>query len=229
MAQYTAQTEHREEDVSGIANATPLGLLTLALTTAIVGASFAGFLVPNLPVGLGVLVSSAIFFGGIVQLIAGMWEFRRNNTFAATLFSAYGGFLIVFGILFLPVLGLIPLFGFSIVAFNHTLGLLFLCWTICTGVLLVASLRISPLLTLTLGLLFLAYLFLMIGQLANANGPLLIVGGCFAMLCALVAWYASLTSLLEATHSPFSLPMGGKGYRKHAPLTSPGEYGEPAV
>lgn len=229
MAQYAAQTEQREEDISGIASPIPLGLLTLALATAIIGASFAGFLVPNLNIGLGVLVSSALFFGGIVQLIAGMWAFRRNNTFAATLFSAYGGFLIVFGALFMPALGLIPLFGFNMIGFNHTLALLFLCWMICCGVLLLGALKSSPLLTLTLALLFLAYLFLMIGELANANTPLLIVGGCFAMLSALVAWYAAITTLLEATHSPISLPMSGRGYRGHTPLTSPGEYGEPAV
>lgn len=225
MTQYAAQTGYREEEVRTVANPTPLGLLSLALTTALLGASFAHFLVPTVSTGIGIVIGPAIFYGGIVQILAGMWEYRRQNTLAATLFSAYGGFLLAFGALFLPSFGLRIFFGLDILAFNHALGLLFLCWTISCAVLLLGSIKSTMLMQATLVCLTLSFLFLTIGEFANANTPLLMVGGWLAILCALVAWYAALVRLMQATHSPFHLPAEGR-----APFTPEQHYGhEPAV
>ncbi len=95
MAQYVSQVgrEHVEPVVSTIASPIPLGMSALAFTTAILGASYAGFIVPSDRVGINLAVGAALFYGSIVQLLAGMWEFRKDNTLAATIFSSYGGFL----------------------------------------------------------------------------------------------------------------------------------------
>lgn len=208
MANIASQTEYAEERARDVANPVPLGMITLAFTTALVGCSFAHFLVPTARTGIGLAVGAAIFYGGIVQILAGMWEFRKNNTIAATIFSAYGGFLLAFGVLFLPPFGLNTLFGADSTAFNHALGLLFLCWTITLGVLCLSVLRTNIALLSVLALLFLSYLFLTIGSFANANFPLLAIGGWLGIVAALVAWYAALAGIVQYTKSPFRLPMG---------------------
>src|SRR5262249_52403315 len=148
--------------------------------------------------------------------------FRKNQTLYATLFSAYGGFLIALGALLLPLFGLISLFGTDVLAFNRTLGTLFLFWTISSGVLLLGALRTNLALIGVLVCLFLSYLFLTIGAFANANGPLLAIGGWLGILCALFAWYTALGGILQAAGSPFLLPMGERG-------GSPRYRGEPAL
>ena len=217
MAQYTSQTAYREEGTSGIATPVPLGLLTLALTTALVGASFAHFLVPTIVRDVGAVAVPGLIYGGIIQVLAGMWAFRKNPPLGATLFSAYGGFLIVLGALFLPLFGLTGSFGTNIPAFYHALGFLFLCWTICSGILLLGALRTNIVLALMLACLFLCYLFLTIGEFANANSPLLSIGGWLGILSAVLAWYAALSSILQATGSQIQLPMGDIGGTPLAP------------
>jgi uncharacterized protein len=227
MVQRALQTEYREERAGGIANPVPLGLLTLALTTALVGASFARFLVPTARMGIGTVAAPVLVYGGVIQVLAGMWAFRRNHTLAATLFSAYGGFLIAFGVLFLPFLGLTALFGTDIPAFNHALGLLFFCWMISSAVLFLGALRTNMALVAVLACLCLSYFFLALGEFANANAPLLAIGGWLGILCALVAWYAALAGILQSTRSTFRLPLGEI---EGAPLTSAQQYGgEPLV
>jgi hypothetical protein len=211
MNKNSSQVAYREEGVSAIANPLPLGLLTLALTTALVGASFARFLVPPVRMGIGAVAAPALIYGGVTLVLAGMWAFRKNQQLPATLFSAYGGFLIALGALFLPLFGLAPLFGVDPLAFNHALGLLFLCWTISSGILFLGALRTNMTFLAVLACLCLAYLFLTIGEFANANGLLLAIGGWIGIVCALLAWYTALGGILQATRSPFQLPMGERG------------------
>jgi hypothetical protein len=199
MARYTTPDEHLAgaEETRGIANPLPLGLCVLAFTTAILGAFYASFIIPYTP-GSRVAVGAIIFIGGIVQMLAGMWEFRRNNTIAATVFTSYGGFLAALGLVFLPIINMTGLTG-------RGSGLFFLCWTILSLVLLVGSMRTNRLFVTILGVLFLSYLFLTVGQLARDNPILLGMGGWLGIICALVAWYAAIVSMAGTTHLQDSL------------------------
>jgi len=217
MAQYTSQMAYHEEGTSGIATPVPLGLLTLALTTALIGASFAHFLTPTIARGVGAIAVPALIYGGVIQILAGMWAFRKNQPLGATLFSAYGGFLIVLGALFLPTLGLATAFGIDVLGFYHALGFLFLCWTISSAILFMGAIRTNMVLALMLACLCLCFLFLTIGEFANANGALLAIGGWLGILSALLAWYAALGGILQATGSPVQLPMGDIGGTPLAP------------
>jgi uncharacterized protein len=211
MAQYAYEHEHElahereqaEAVATPIADPVPLGMGTLAFTTAILGCFYAGFIVPSIGPGVRIAIGAALFFGGIVQILAGMWEYRKANTMAATLFSAYGGFLVVLGAIFGP-LGAISGTGI----YNAILGLFFLSWTIFAGVLFLAALRTNMALMLVLLLLFVSYLFLTIGHLARGTTVLLVIGGWLGIVCALVAWYIALADLLRTAHGPFQLPMG---------------------
>jgi succinate-acetate transporter protein len=212
MAQYAAGSNQETivEPVArtaGIADPVPLGMSAVAFTTAIIGCSFAGWIVPSLRTGISLAVAVALFYGGIVQILAGMWEFRKDNTFAATLFSSYGGFLLAFGVIFLPGFGIYGALNRAGIL-PYTLGLLFLCWTIFTGVLFLASTRTHAAMMLTMILLFVAYLLLTIGELAGGNSVLFAIGGWFGIATAVVAWYTALADLLRVMNSPYQLPMG---------------------
>lgn len=86
---------------TGLANPAPLGLAAFGLTTFVLSMYNAG-----VGVGYGgatnVVVGLALFYGGFVQLLAGMWEFRTGNTFGATAFSSYGAFWLSYATLFVP-------------------------------------------------------------------------------------------------------------------------------
>jgi len=204
MARYTTPDEHLAgtEETRGIANPLPLGLCVLAFTTAILGAYYASFIIPYQTTGSRMAVGAIIFIGGIVQMLAGMWEFRRNNTIAATVFTSYGGFLAALGLVFLPIINITGLLGG---ATHLALGLFFLCWTILSLVLLLGSMRTNRMFITILGVLFLSYLFLTVGQLARDNRILLGIGGWLGIICALVAWYAAIVSMMGTTHLQDSL------------------------
>ncbi|RKO89357.1 GPR1/FUN34/yaaH family-domain-containing protein [Blyttiomyces helicus] len=87
-----------------IANPGPLGLSAFALTTFVLSFFNAGIIV-NLSAPAALVISLALGYGGLVQLLAGMWEFRCGNTFGATAFSSYGGFWISFGLILSPSSG----------------------------------------------------------------------------------------------------------------------------
>src|SRR5438045_635724 len=74
------------------ADPAPLGLAAFALTTFILSGHNASFIPDVLWIGL------ALFYGGLAQLLAGMWEFRNRNVFGATAFSTYGGFWLSLGV-----------------------------------------------------------------------------------------------------------------------------------
>jgi succinate-acetate transporter protein len=208
MSQIASHTNYTDERTTGtLGSAMPLGLIALAFTTALIGCSFARFLIPTSRMGIGLVIGAALLFGGIVQFIAGIVEFRRGNSTAGTVFASYGGFLATLGVFFLPASGLLGFFGGNTLALNHALGVLFLCWTISIGVFLLASARGNPLMTAVLALLGLAYLFLTIGSFANANTPLMMIGGWLAIVCALVSWYTALAGMLSSAHGAFHVPM----------------------
>src|SRR5438874_3143312 len=85
-------TERELPAVSPVADPAPLGLAAFALTTFVLSGHNASFIPDGIWIGL------AIFYGGLIQLLAGMWEFRNRNVFGATAFSTYGGFWLALGI-----------------------------------------------------------------------------------------------------------------------------------
>jgi succinate-acetate transporter protein len=192
------EAEYSQSEASSIASPDALGLGMLAFTTIVLGCYYANFILPGgllLPYNLFVRMSVGpiLLGGGIVELLAGMWAFRRNSVNTANVFSAYGGFLLMIGYLFLPTGILTPL---TIVGVARLiLGLVFLCWTIFTVVLMAGSFRTNSALRATLILLALAYLFLAIGGFANSVA-LLRIGGWLAIICALVAWVGTALELL---------------------------------
>ncbi|KAL8781431.1 MAG: hypothetical protein Q9213_006016 [Squamulea squamosa] len=204
------------------ANPAPLGLSAFALTTfvlSLINMRTRAVAEPNLVVGL------AFGYGGLVQLLAGMWEMAVGNTFGATALSSYGGFWLSFAIILTPG-------GFNIEeayvemqtmqAFYDAFGFFLMGWFIFTTILLLATLR-STLAFFTLFFtLDLAFLLLGIGYLQrdstnHPNPPLIKAGGFFGLLAAFTAWYNALAGLADDSNSFFIIPVA------HFPWSAKGQ------
>lgn len=196
MAQIAADTEQASSAASSLANPAPLGLFGFALTTFVLSAANAGLFT-----GATVVVGLAAFYGGLAQLLAGMWEFRNGNTFGAAAFSTYGAFWLSFAALL--QWNLIPANS------HYALAYYLIGWTIITGVLFLGTLRSNIALMLVFITLFLTYLALVIGAFGASSFT--IIGGWLGIITALVAWYTGLAGLLSSSKSAFTLPVGPLG------------------
>src|SRR5258706_2834490 len=203
MAQYAA--ERAEAAAPAVANPAPLGLSAFALTTFVLSASNAQFIFGTPPPGTGaIVIGLAIFYGGIVQLVAGIQEFRAGNTFGATAFCSYGGFWLAVGMILLPPTGIALSLGKNL---STALGVFVLGWTIFTFLMFLATFRLTGALMAVFFFLFLTFLALTIGYLAGSSGTTWIqIGGWLGIVTALVAWYTALSGVLAATKAPFQLP-----------------------
>ncbi len=201
MARLAAQTEgYAAAPAAAIANPAPLGLSAFALTTFVLSAINSGIA----PAGAtNIIVGLALFYGGIAQMLAGMWEFKAGNTFGATAFTSYGAFWLSLGIVFVPGSGILA--GIPAADLHAALGFFLLGWTIFTLIMFIGTLRSNMALIALFGLLFLTFLFLTLGEFGAGTHAL---GGYLGILTALVAWYTALAGVLSSSKSVFTLPVG---------------------
>jgi succinate-acetate transporter protein len=204
MAQYAAESAETAAPV--VANPAPLGLSAFALTTFVLSSSNAGFIFPKVGAGGAAVIGLAIFYGGLMQLVAGIQEFRAGNTFGATAFCSYGGFWLALGFILLPGTGILA----SLVAdkaLSSGVGVFLLGWTIFTGLMFVATFRITLALMVVFGLLFLTFLTLTIGWLAGVGTGTFTtwvgIGGWLGILTAIAAWYTALAGVLASVKMDF--------------------------
>jgi uncharacterized protein len=165
-----------------VADPAPLGLAGFALTTFILSAANAGLIPKG---GDAVVLGCALAYGGIAQLCAGMWEFRRNNTFGATAFSSYGAFWIAFYVLITFDVVKIPP-G----AVPAAVGTFLLAWGIFTAYMTWSATKVSTPVLVVFVLLTITYFLLAFGYYWGLT-TLIQAGGWFGILTAIAAWYAS--------------------------------------
>jgi succinate-acetate transporter protein len=176
-----------------IANPAPLGLSGFALTTFVLSVVNTGILVEK---NTAIVIGLAVFYGGIAQFAAGMWEFRTGNTFGATAFTSYGAFWLSFGAILIPGFGVV----LDTASANSAVGVYLLGWAIITGLLMLGSFRINGALATVFVLLFITFLLLAIGKLTS-SGPTAsgwtVLGGWVGILTAIAAWYTALAGILS--------------------------------
>lgn len=189
-----------------IANPGPLGLCGFALTTFVLSLHNAGIEVAS-DGPHGTVTGLAFFYGGLVQLLAGMWEFKTGNTFGATAFSSYGGFWLSFGLMYIPAADVFTSYGDDKAALSQSLGYYLLGWTIFTGIMLIASHRSNIGLIVLFFFLFITFILLTAGKLQGSLN-LNKAGGYFGIITAVIAWYNALSGLLTKESSYFTLPIG---------------------
>jgi len=218
MAQYAF--EHAKAEAhAAVANPAPLGLSAFALTTFVLSCSNAGFIFTKVGAGAAVVVGLALFYGGVVQLVAGIQEFRAGNTFGATAFCSYAGFWLAVGVLLLPPSGLMAALVREATA-PQALSIFFLGWTIFTLLMFLGTLRSNMALMAVFGVLFLTFFCLTIGNMVTASAILnygaagatagntwIAIGGWLGILTALLAWYTALAGVLASGKSAFTLPV----------------------
>src|SRR5256712_8825453 len=123
MAQLARQRSEPVAAAPAVANPGPLGLSAFALTTFVLSSINAG-LIPGADAAK-MVIGLALFYGGAVQVLAGMWEFRSGNTLGATAFSSYGGFWLAVGISLQQ----------NLIPSDRAFGVFLLGWAIFTGLM----------------------------------------------------------------------------------------------
>ena len=184
-----------------IADPGPLGLAAFAMTTFVLSV-FNANIIGNKALEL-VVLPLALFYGGAVQILAGMWEFRKNNTFGALAFSSYGAFWIALAWYLRYILA-----GLPAARAHEATGLFLLAWTIFTAYMLLASLGTTKVLTAVFAVLFATFLVLAIGNLvAPPNQTVIHVGGWLGLVTAFLAWYHSAAGVTSASLGRTLLPV----------------------
>ncbi|MHA6764012.1 acetate uptake transporter [Streptacidiphilus sp. PAMC 29251] len=176
----------------------PLGLGAFALTTFLLSC-FNANLVADKALE-AVVLPVALWYGGVAQLLAGMWEFRKNNTFGALAFTSYGSFWLSFAAYVQFVAPELP----PAHAYQAT-GLFLLAWTIFTVYMTVVATGVSGVVLAVFAALSLTFLLLTIGALSE-HPTITQAGGWAGLLTALLAWYGSLAGAANATWKNKSLP-----------------------
>jgi hypothetical protein len=181
-----------------IADPAPLGLAGFALTTFCLSV-FNANLIDNAALS-AVVLPVALFYGGIAQFVAGMWEFRKGNTFGATTFASFGAFWMSYAAY---VKYVAP--GLPAADAHQATGLFLLAWTIFGSYMLIASLRTSAAILAVYCTLGATLILLTWGAFAQ-NTTVTHAGGWVGLLTAAVAWYASAAGVLSATFGRSVLP-----------------------
>src|SRR6476469_10627378 len=181
--EHHAQTPLPAQTLPGghIADPAPLGLAAFALTTFILS-----FVNADIVKAEPVVFGLALAYGGIGQLLAGMWEFAKGNTFGATAFTSYGAFWISFWWLTAHT----PQLDAAGADAAKGVGTYLLAWAIFTAYMTVAATKVSGAVLAVFALLTATFLLLAIGEYTTSE-TIQHVGGFVGLLTALAAWYAS--------------------------------------
>ena len=183
---------------SPLADPGPLGLAGFAMTTFVLSMFNADLVGKG---GEPVVLGLALAYGGLAQLLAGMWEFRTGNTFGAVAFTSYGAFWISYFVLVTFDAKLIPA-GDA----GHAIGLYLIAWGIFTLYMFFASLRTTAAIAVVLLLLTVTFMALGIGN-AGAHPNVVKLGGWLGLATAVAAWYASFAAVINTTFARTVLPV----------------------
>jgi uncharacterized protein len=174
---------------SSIADPGPLGLACFALTTFCLSMVNAGLVDKAATI---VIIALALVYGGATQILAGMWEFKKNNVFGATAFSSYGAFWISLGVF--DLLATLKL----VTVPSQGVWLFLLAWTIFTFYMWIGSFGTNKALIATFTLLLIAFILLTIGAAGNAAAHTM--GGYVGIATAIVAWYTSAAGVINTVY-----------------------------
>jgi hypothetical protein len=171
------------------ANPAPLGLLGFGMTTVLLNLHNAGFFAM-----VSMILAMGIFYGGLAQIIAGLMEWKKNNTFGTTAFLSYGLFwMSLVAILMLPKMGLAePTSSTAMAAY------LFM-WGLFTAVMFVGTLKATRALQFVFGSLAVLFFLLALGNITG-NPAIIIIAGYEGIICGFSAIYTGLGQVLNEVH-----------------------------
>jgi succinate-acetate transporter protein len=190
--------EVRPEVAQLVADPAPLGLAAFAMTTFALSIANTNIWGAGAFAALGL----ALVYGGLAQLLAGMWEFVRKNTFGALAFTSYGAFWITYYVLVKFVVPGVPLKSVPVMLGVFTLG-----WTIFTAYMIIASLRVSGAVALVFILLTITFVLLTIANFHAPDAGMTKAAGWFGVATAAAAWYASFAGVTNETFKKTIIPV----------------------
>jgi succinate-acetate transporter protein len=178
-------------------NPAPLGLLGFGMTTVLLNVHNAGFFALST-----MILAMGIFYGGIAQVIAGIMEWKKGNTFATTAFISYGFFWLT-----LVALILMPEHHLGTAADNNAMGTFLFMWGLFTAVMFIGTLKLNRALQIVFGSLTILFFLLTI---ADFTGSALIkqIAGYEGIFCGLSAIYAGLAQVLNEVYGKTVAPLG---------------------
>ncbi len=181
------------------ANPAPLGLLGFGMTTVLLNLHNAGFFDLN-----SMILAMGICYGGTAQVIAGIMEWKKGNTFATTAFISYGFFWISF-----VTLVLLPKIIPTAVPANETAVAAYLAiWGLFTAVMFLGTFRLNRALQVVFGTLTVLFFFLAYGDFTGASATFKHATGFEGIFCGLAAIYTGLAQVLNELFGKIVLPLG---------------------
>lgn len=185
---------------SSIADPVPVGIAGFGMTTFILSCVNAGFFggTAATPMVLGL----AIFYGGLVQLLAGMWAFRRGETFVAVAFCSYGGgfWLSYFFLVYFIAPHLAPSVA------GNAIGLYLLGWLIFTFYMTIAAVKTNAAVLWVFITLTATYLLLVLAEFGINPADLQPIAGYVGITCGVTAWYVAFAHVTNATFGRELIP-----------------------
>jgi uncharacterized protein len=196
------------EKLAKLANPAPLGLLGFGLTTVLLNLHNAGFFGLN-----SMILAMGIFYGGIAQVIAGIMEYKKGNTFGTTAFASYGLFWI--SLVALIVMPNMPIFGSILAADSTALGSYFAMWGIFSLAMFIGTLKSNR--AIQFVFLTVTILFFMLAIREFTGNPTLFgavtfntITGIEGIICGFSAVYVGLAEVLNEAHQRIVLPLWPK-------------------
>jgi len=171
------------------ANPAPLGLMGFGMTTVLLNLHNAGLF------GLGTMIlAMGICYGGMAQVLAGIMEWRKGNTFGTTAFCSYGLFW-----LSLVALLVMPKMGWGSAPGNPAMAAYLFMWGVFTAVMFIATLKLNRALQFVFGSLALLFFLLALGDL-TASSTIKHIAGYEGIICGLSAIYTALAQVLNEVY-----------------------------
>jgi succinate-acetate transporter protein len=179
------------------ANPAPLGLMGFGMTTVLLNIHNAGFYELNT-----MILAMGIFYGGIAQIIAGIMEWKKNNTFGTTAFTSYGLFW-----LSLVFLILMPKFGWWNGTTSGAMAIYLFMWGLFTTFMFIGTLKLNRALQFVFFTLAVLFFLLAIGD-ATGSSAVKRLAGYEGIICGLSAFYAAMAQVLNELYGKIVMPIG---------------------
>ncbi len=181
-----------------LANPAPLGLMGFGMTTVLLNIHNAGY------IELGsMILAMGIFYGGLAQIIAGILEYRKGNTFGVTAFTSYGLFWLSF--VFLVILP--HMFSGLPIPNDKALGSYLFMWGLFTGLMFISTLKKPKALQFVFFSLTLLFWLLALGHFLQ-NPDITKIAGYEGIICGLSAVYLAMAEVTNETYGKTILPVG---------------------
>jgi len=179
------------------ANPAPLGLLGFGMTTVLLNLHNAGFFAMG-----SMILAMGIFYGGLAQIIAGIEEWKKNNTFGATAFTSYGLFWMT-----LVALLVLPKMGLADASDKTAMAAYLAMWGVFTAIMFIGTLKANRALQFVFASLAILFFLLALGDITG-NSTITVIAGYEGIICGFSAIYAGLAQVLNEMYKRTVAPLG---------------------